>query len=476
MKSLLISLSLLITISSSIFSQTEYTWNGSVNSGFSTAGNWTPFRQIMYATDILHINKGGNVNITSVNQITVGQLIISNNTHVTMTPNTGNARVLSIQGSEGDDFVIESGSSLNITGNDPKLSIYVKSGANAVISGELTLTGTMAHSIYSQDSLAIVFTKGSVFTQDSQGYAFSNAGSQNNVVFEDGSTFIINNVYASSPFGLTWPASKVKFLHGSSLIMATSNQLIQLGGRLLSNLMLQENISIIINDSAGFSFDSIYVPASSSLRFSNTNSSALPEISLKGNLNIDGTVSFGEPAGNGYNVNFNGSSLQTISGTGSILFAGNGKVTINNDIKLKRNISVNSSVYHLNGTVSSNGFTFSVNGRFNNLVLENSSSKPVTQGNTELNAGNPSAFGLSQNYPNPFNAQTIIEFSIPADSKVTMNMYDVSGKLVSEIMNKEMNAGSHKISFDSKNISSGVYFYTINTAGFNKTMKMIVVK
>ena len=65
MKSLLTSLFLtLLTLSS--LSQTQYVWNGSVNSGFSTAGNWTPLRQYMYATDILIIDKGGNVNITNV--------------------------------------------------------------------------------------------------------------------------------------------------------------------------------------------------------------------------------------------------------------------------------------------------------------------------------------------------------------------------------------------------------------------------
>ena len=80
------------------------------------------------------------------------------------------------------------------------------------------------------------------------------------------------------------------------------------------------------------------------------------------------------------------------------------------------------------------------------------------------------------NYPNPFNSQTVIEFSIPADSRVSINMYDVTGKPVSEIINKEMNTGQHKINFDSKSISSDVYFYTINAAGFSKTMKMIVVE
>ena len=476
MKSLLISLSIAILATTTI-SQTTYIWNGSVNSSFSTAGNWTPFRQIMYATDILIINKGGNVNITNVNQITVGQLIINNNTQLTMTPNAGNDRVLSIQGCDGDDFVIESGSSLTIIGNDPKLSVYVKTGANAVIYGNMTLSGSLANYITSQDPLAIVFKNGSVFNQSSTGNAFSNTGTENSVVFESGSTFILNNIYASSPFGLTAPASKVIFQKGSNFVMAASSQYLQFSGRTLSNITVQNNSNILINDSTteSFSVDSINVPASSSLRFSNSSTSFIPEININGNLSINGSLIFGASVNSPYTVKFTGTSAKYISGNGSINFPGTGKLIISNDIELFRDLTIACSVNHLNGNINCNGFNITVNGRFNNLLLLNPGNKTVTS-KSQLNSSGPSSFSLSQNYPNPFNSQTVIEFSIPADAKVTMNMYDVTGKLISEIVNKDMNAGQHKINFDSKSISSGVYFYTVNAAGFSKTLKMIVVK
>jgi hypothetical protein len=183
MKVLFTAIALTALLSASV-SQTVYTWNGSINSSFSTAGNWTPFRQYMYATDILIIENGGTVNITNVNQITIGQLIIRNQTNVTMTPSSGLPRVISIQGSSGDDFVIEPGSGLTITGNDPKLSIYVKTGATAAIYGNLTFSGQMAHNINSVDSLAVKFKNGSNLYQNCIGNVFSNTGVQNAVVLK----------------------------------------------------------------------------------------------------------------------------------------------------------------------------------------------------------------------------------------------------------------------------------------------------
>nr|HMQ81058.1 hypothetical protein [Ignavibacteria bacterium] len=73
----LFSLSLLFFVFGNISeAQTIYTWNGSVNSSFSTAGNWTPFRQIGLVTDILVFENSGNLNVTNVYQVTIGQLIV----------------------------------------------------------------------------------------------------------------------------------------------------------------------------------------------------------------------------------------------------------------------------------------------------------------------------------------------------------------------------------------------------------------
>jgi hypothetical protein len=429
----------------------------------------------MYASDILIIENGGQVNITNVNQITVGQLIIRNYTYVTMTPSSGLPRVLSIQGYSGDDFVIESGSGLTITGNDPKLSLYMKNGATAAIYGTLTFSGQIAHNINSQDSLGVRFKNGSFLYQNSIGNVFSNSGAQNSVVFENGSSFVLNNETAASPFGFSAPASKVKFERGSNFVIgAVSGSAFKFGGRVLSNIIVQNGLNINILDSLNtFTCDTLYVPSGSTLKIANIVPNYLPEINFRGNLNINGSLILGDPAG-AYHVNLNGTGIQSILGGGNIQFPENGVLVIDNNIQLFRDLVINCSLSQNGGSINSNGFNLTVNGRLNNIANSHGNNQPLPVSKTENNE--PKKFSLSQNYPNPFNSQTIIEFELPKDSKVSLNLYDINGRLVSEILNKDLSAGLHNINFDARNISSGIYFYTLNTTDYRKTMKMILVK
>lgn len=88
----------------------------------------------------------------------------------------------------------------------------------------------------------------------------------------------------------------------------------------------------------------------------------------------------------------------------------------------------------------------------------------------------PSGFSLSQNYPNPFNPVTNIKFSIPVSGIVTLKIYDITGKEVAEIVNRNMNAGSYTLDFDASNLSSGAYFYKLSANGFTDVKKMMLVK
>ncbi|MFA5833254.1 MAG: phosphodiester glycosidase family protein [Bacteroidota bacterium] len=88
----------------------------------------------------------------------------------------------------------------------------------------------------------------------------------------------------------------------------------------------------------------------------------------------------------------------------------------------------------------------------------------------------PMSFELQQNYPNPFNPVTTIQFQLPHFARTTMTVYDILGREVSTILNQEMNAGSHKLNWDSSHISSGVYFYRLMSGNFVETKKMIVAK
>jgi len=94
------------------------------------------------------------------------------------------------------------------------------------------------------------------------------------------------------------------------------------------------------------------------------------------------------------------------------------------------------------------------------------------------NANNeiPAKYNLSQNYPNPFNPITKIQFEIPKNGFVTLKIYNVLGKEVSSLISKEMNAGIYTVDFDASNLSSGVYFYSIEVNDFKDTKKMMLVK
>ena len=86
-------------------------------------------------------------------------------------------------------------------------------------------------------------------------------------------------------------------------------------------------------------------------------------------------------------------------------------------------------------------------------------------------------FTLNQNYPNPFNPETEISFSLTKKSIVSLNIYDVSGKLVKSILNnEEINAGQNSVIFKSENISSGIYFYALITNDGVLTKKMVLLK
>ena len=86
------------------------------------------------------------------------------------------------------------------------------------------------------------------------------------------------------------------------------------------------------------------------------------------------------------------------------------------------------------------------------------------------------SYGLSQNYPNPFNPTTTITYSIPQNSFVTLKVYNILGSEVAELVNGQVEAGVHKINFNSFNLNSGVYFYTIKAGNFNSAKKMTLMK
>ncbi|HKJ81496.1 MAG TPA: T9SS type A sorting domain-containing protein [Ignavibacteriaceae bacterium] len=94
------------------------------------------------------------------------------------------------------------------------------------------------------------------------------------------------------------------------------------------------------------------------------------------------------------------------------------------------------------------------------------------------NANNtiPDNFNLEQNYPNPFNPTTIINFSIPKLSLVTIKVYDILGNEIATLVNEEKPAGTYEITWNAANLPSGIYFYRMDAGSFISTKKLILLK
>lgn len=99
----------------------------------------------------------------------------------------------------------------------------------------------------------------------------------------------------------------------------------------------------------------------------------------------------------------------------------------------------------------------------------------------EVNKEIPDRFALFQNYPNPFNPQTVISFTLPQQSEVSLVIYNIKGQVVNRLIQKRLEAGRYTVTWEGKDsagnrVTSGVYFYRLETEGFTETRKMIMVK
>ena len=88
----------------------------------------------------------------------------------------------------------------------------------------------------------------------------------------------------------------------------------------------------------------------------------------------------------------------------------------------------------------------------------------------------PDKYTLSQNYPNPFNPTTTIKFQVPNSSFVNLKVYDILGNEVATLVNEEKAAESYNVNFNASGLSSGIYFYKLQSGSFVETKKMILLK
>jgi len=94
----------------------------------------------------------------------------------------------------------------------------------------------------------------------------------------------------------------------------------------------------------------------------------------------------------------------------------------------------------------------------------------------ELTGELPEDFALKQNFPNPFNPSTTIQYGLPTTAEVNLTVYDLLGRKVAVLVDKQQSAGFHSVNFDAGRLSSGMYLYRIEAGEFTQTKKLMLVK
>ena len=144
----------------------------------------------------------------------------------------------------------------------------------------------------------------------------------------------------------------------------------------------------------------------------------------------------------------------------------------------------NTAIIEGNGSVATITFNISGNdidiefGEASARTIENEEIEIICTGPTGIDTGDiiPTTFQLYQNYPNPFNGRTEIRFDLPKPSHVRISVYNVKGQLVDVLEDKEFGPGYHNTYWSVTDLSSGIYFYLIETENYIKLKKMMLVR
>ncbi len=108
-------------------------------------------------------------------------------------------------------------------------------------------------------------------------------------------------------------------------------------------------------------------------------------------------------------------------------------------------------------------------------IFENKADGNISNINIE-NKEVPDGFTLNQNYPNPFNPTTTISYSLARRSLVKLEIVDALGKIVKTLINEEKSKGNYEVKFDASSLTSGLYFYRLQSDNFTKTKKLVLLK
>jgi len=162
------------------------------------------------------------------------------------------------------------------------------------------------------------------------------------------------------------------------------------------------------------------------------------------------TFTVNAPAGSFIALSVNGNILGTATGTGAPQSVSiSGAQTTGQTVKV---VVTKQNYYRYEGSVA-----VGVMGVGNNLNV-------------------PKEYSLSQNYPNPFNPVTKIEYALPKNGLVTIKVYDILSREISTLVSEVKPAGYYSVDFDASKLTSGVYFYKLESGSFSNIKRMILIK
>ncbi|MBK9226543.1 MAG: T9SS type A sorting domain-containing protein [Ignavibacteria bacterium] len=167
----------------------------------------------------------------------------------------------------------------------------------------------------------------------------------------------------------------------------------------------------------------------------------------------------------------------TVNGSGSYFDSASAQnVTLS-----AQQVQFNGKTYYFNrwegiGSGSYSGPNPTAEITVNAVIVQKAIFDTINVGISNYNSLIPSKYELYQNFPNPFNPTTSIRFDLPKSSFVSIAIYDMTGRQVTELVNTNLNAGAYEYNFNATSLSSGVYYYSINAANFSSTKRMMLIK
>ncbi|MEO8514494.1 MAG: YCF48-related protein [Ignavibacteria bacterium] len=340
---------------------------------------------------------------------------------------------------------------------------------------------TFIRSVYYKDSLTIYYTRG-------DGYAGHGFTGSIGVSYNGGVTWSTSLSQISSEFYKIGGAGNSVLCCTGKIIKNSgsgwSDYLVQSGTGFFDFNFINENTGIILGNTYSGNIRKIF---STTNNGTNWNEQQSPVLALNVTMRNSGICLISCDSGRvlrstNFGLNWTQYNTPTIRNLYSVYMISDntawavgsqGVMLYSNNSGLNWSLAPSYTTRNLNEITFTDQNTGYVSGDYGTVF------KTTDGGLTFTNSGIneiPDSYMLQQNFPNPFNPATRVMFSVPVKGNVKVEIYDVSGKLVDVLIDKEYTPGSYSVDWNAINYSSGIYFYKMTSGEFVESKKMILLK